>query len=138
MAKLMTTVETTGKASVAAFDGYAEVKARSIGLTGMNIKPVQLEITAKTIIPKITSLVTEKSYRGYADAITKLDPKIIEKYPYNKGKVDTQEISRLCNGKNSALDIKKLIDTQSQHEVTDLQDIINYIYILKEAGLVTI
>jgi aminopeptidase YwaD len=138
LAKLLTSVETTGKASVAAFESYAEIKARSLGITSINIKPVQLELTAKTIIPRITSLVTEKSYRGYADAITKLDPKITEKYPYNKSRVDTQEISRLCNGKNSALDIKKLIDTQSLHEVTDLQDIINYIYILKEAGLVTI
>jgi hypothetical protein len=87
---------------------------------------------------QVPLMIPISGIRGYSDAITKLDPKITEKYPYNKGRVDTQEISRLCNGKNSALDIKKLIDTQSLHEVTDLQDVINYIYILKEAGLVII
>jgi aminopeptidase YwaD len=135
--KLTTSIDAYGKASVSAFDSYAESKAKSIGLAGLSFKPTQSEITAKTIIPKATALVTEKSYRGYTDAISNLDPKINEKYPV-KHRLDNQEIGRLCNGKNSALDIKKLLDTQSINEDADLQDIINYIFILKEAGLVTI
>jgi hypothetical protein len=52
--------------------------------------------------------------------------------------LDTQELGRLCNGKNSALDIKKLLDTQLRGGETNLQDVINYIYVLKEAGLVSL
>jgi aminopeptidase YwaD len=134
---LTTSIDAIGKASVSAFDSYAETKAQSVGMSEISIKLSQSEITAKTIIPKETVLVTEKSYRGYTDVISNLDPKISGKYPV-KGRIDTQEIGRLCNGKNSALDIKKLLDTQLPSGEADIQDIINYIYLLKEAGLVTI
>jgi hypothetical protein len=52
--------------------------------------------------------------------------------------MDTQELGRLCNGKNSALDIKKLLDSQLKQGENELQDVVNYINILKEAGLVTL
>ncbi|MCX6321801.1 MAG: M28 family peptidase [Bacteroidia bacterium] len=135
---LTTSIDASGKASIIAFDSYADTKAKSLGLPGISFKPTDLETKAKTILPKMTSLVTEKSYRGYAEALSKLDPKIKEKFPVNDRRMDTQELGRLCNGKNSALDIKKLLDTQLQQGETNLQDVINYIYNLKEAGLVTL
>lgn len=138
MNKVIASVDATGKASVSEFDSYADMKAKSLGMTGINFKPTELEIKAKNIIPKPTSLVTENSYRGYASAITKLDSKVRETYPIKGRGMDTQEFGRLCNGKNSALDIKKLLDTQAHQGDIDLQDVINYISILKEAGLVTL
>ncbi len=51
---------------------------------------------------------------------------------------DTAELSRLCNGKNSALDIKKALDAQAQGGTADLQHVMNYLEILKAAGLVEI
>jgi aminopeptidase YwaD len=138
LVKLTASIESSGKASLSAFDTYADMKAKSLGVTGITFKPTDLETKAKTIVPKMTSLVTEKGYRGYADAITKLDPKVRETYPLKGRGLDTQEFGRLCNGKNSALDIKKLLDTQARQGETDIQDVINYIYILKEAGLVTL
>jgi aminopeptidase YwaD len=136
--KLTASVDAIGKNTIVDFDSYAENKARELGITSISFKPTPLEITAKKIIPKPTSLVTEKGYRGYSDAITKLDPAVRSKYPINNRRFDTQELSRLCDGKNSALDIKKLLDTQMKSGESDLQDVINYIYILKEAGLVTL
>jgi hypothetical protein len=138
LSKLAASVDASGKASISTFDSYAEIKAKSLGLTGIVFKPTEVEIKAKTLLPKMTALVIEKSYRGYSEALTKLDPKVREKYPVNGRGMDTQELGRLCDGKNSALDIKKLLDTQLRQGETDLQDIINYIYILKEAGLVTL
>jgi aminopeptidase YwaD len=138
LSKLTASVESSGRASIMAFDAYAETKAKTLGVASLIFKPTAREIKAGTILPKATTLVTEKSYRGYADLLTKVDPKIKEKYPFNSRTLDTQELGRLCNGKNSALDIKKLLDTQLKQEETDLQDIINYIYLLKEAGLVTL
>ena len=138
IAKLTASIDASGKASLSVFDSYAEIKAKSLGLAGISFKPTELETKANTILPKMTALVTEKSYRGYADVLTRLDPKVREKYPVNGRGMDTQELGRLCNGKNSALDIKKLLDTQSRQGETDLQDVINYIFVLKEAGLITL
>lgn len=136
--KLTASIDASGKATISAFDSYAEIKAKSLGIAGIDFKPTELETKAITILPKTTALVTDKSYRGYADVLTELDPKVREKYPVNDRRMDSQELGRLCNGKNSALDIKKLLDTQLLQGETDLQDVINYIYTLKEAGLLTL
>jgi aminopeptidase YwaD len=136
--KLTSSIDAAGKASISAFESYAETIAKSFGVTSIVFKPTELEIKAKTIIPKMTDLVTSKGYRGYNEVLAKLDPKVKERYPVSGGGMDTQELGRLCNGKNTALDIKKLLDTQLRLEETDLQDVINYIFILKEAGLVTL
>ena len=134
---LTASIEASGMASISAFDSYAKLKAKSLGLDGISFKQTELETEAKTMVPRTTSLVTEKSYRGYTETLSKLDPKVSERYPINDRRMDTQELGRLCNGKNSALDIKKLLDTQLNQGETALQDVINYIYILKEAGMVT-
>ena len=136
--KVTASIDASGKAALTTFDAYADLKARSLGLTGLVFKPAEIETRAKSIVPKSTSLVTENSYRGYSAILTKLDPKVRETYPVKGRSMDTQELGRLCNGKNSALDIKKLLDTQARGTEVDLQDVINYIYILKEAGLVTL
>jgi len=135
---LSSTIDVSGKASISTFDSYAGSIAKSLGLSGIDFKLTELEIKAKTVLPKMTSLVIENSYRGYTDVLSKTDPKVREKYPVKDRRMDTQELGRLCNGSNSALDIKKLIDSQLYQGDTDLQDVINYIYILKEAGLVTL
>lgn len=136
--KLTASIDASGKAAVAGFDGYAELKAKALGLSGIAVQPTILETNAKIIVPKTTGRVLENSYRGNAQALTKLDPAVREKFPLKGRGLDTQELSRLCNGKNSALEIKKLLDTQLRQGETDLQDVINYIYLLKEAGLVTL
>lgn len=137
ISKLTESIDVNGESALSTFDSFAETEARTLGTGGIIFKQTDLETKAKTIIPKTTPLVTENGYRGYSGIITKVDPKVKEKYPVNGRGLDTQEIGRLCNGKNSALDIKKLLDAQMRQGETDLQDVINYIYILKEAGLVS-
>jgi aminopeptidase YwaD len=136
--RLTSSIDASGKASISALDSYAEIKAKSLGLTSINFMLTELESKAKTILPKMTPLVTEKSYRGYTELLKYLDPGVREKYPVNSSEIDTQELGRLCNGKNSALDIKKMLDAQLKQGEIDLQDVINYIYTLKEAGLITL
>lgn len=136
IARLTESVEGTGAAALKAFAGYAETAGRNLGITSIAIKPTALETRASGIVPKSTSLVTERGYRGYAEILSKVDPKVREKYPVKGAPLDTQELGRLCNGTNSALDIKKLLDSQRRWEA-DLQDVINYIYVLREAGLVS-
>jgi len=131
-------LEASGKASLASFDNFAAVKAKALSQPGISFRQTENEIKAKTIIPKTATLVTDKSYRGYAEIIAGVDQKIRDKYPVKSRLLDTQELGRLCNGKNSALDIKKLLDAQLKQGEIELTDVINYIYILKEAGLVTL
>ncbi|MFN8239263.1 MAG: M28 family peptidase [Bacteroidales bacterium] len=135
--KVNNAIDAMGKGALVSFDAVAEVKAKSLGITSLVFKPTELEIKAKTLIPKQTAAVTEGGYRGYSQLISKLDQAVRSKYPLKGRMMDTQELGRLCNGKNTALDIKKLLDAQMRQGETDIQDVINYIGILKEAGLVT-
>jgi aminopeptidase YwaD len=136
--KFSASIDATGKSAILEFDSFAELKAKELGLASIVFKPTPVEIKAKTIIPKPTDLITSKGYRGYSENLTKVSADIRSKYPLNGRRMDTQELGRLCNGRNSALDIKKLLDTQMISGEVELQDVINYIYILKEAGLVTL
>ncbi|MBW6502488.1 MAG: M28 family peptidase [Bacteroidales bacterium] len=136
LVRLSVSVESAGKSALEAFESYAEIAGRQLGIMKIAIKPSATEVRAAGIIPALTPLFTEKGYRGYNEILSGTDPKLREKYPVKGVGLDTQELARLCNGKNSALDIKKLLDSQSRREA-DLQDIINYIYYLREAGLVT-
>ncbi len=138
ISKFSASVDAVGKSAISGFDIFAEAKARALGIATIAFKPNPLETQAKTIIPKPALLITAKGYRGYSEALTKIDPAVRSKYPLNSRRMDTQELGRLCNGRNSALDIKKLLDTQMTSGEDGLQDVINYIYILKEAGLVTL
>jgi len=136
--KLTASIDAAGKAALTAFDTYAETKARSSGITSITFKPTETETMAKAIVPRPTPLVTQNGYRGYNQLISKLDPSVREKYPLKGRFLDAQELCRLCNGKNSALDIKKMLDAQMKSGEVELQDVINYIHILKEAGLVVL
>lgn len=138
LTRITGSIDATGKAALEAFDAYAEARSKALGLNGISIKPSALESKAMSIVPKSTAAVTENGYRGYSQVIAKLDPSVRKKYPVQGRGMDTQEVGRLCNGRNSALDIKKLLDTQMKEGEADLQDVINYIYTLKEAGLVTL
>jgi hypothetical protein len=135
--EMMESVDAAGAAALTAFDSYTSYSAGKSGMAKPQIKLTALETRASKIIPRATPLVTENGYRGYAAILTKLDPKVREKYPVKSAALDTQELGRLCNGKNSALDIKKLLDSQKRWEA-ELQDVINYIFILREAGLVSL
>jgi hypothetical protein len=136
--KYLAAIDAAGKSSVSSFDAYAEIKAKSLGLNSIIFTPTPLEIKAKTIIPKPTAAVTAKGYRGFSEFMTNLKPEIRQQYPLGSRYLDSQELSRLCNGTNNALDIKKLLDTQLRQGEVELQDVINYISLLKEAGLVTL
>jgi len=137
IARQTVSVESSGKAAISTFDSYAENKAKSLGLSGTAFKPTDQEILAGKIIPKMTSLVTERSYMGYSEILASLDPKVKEKYPVKGRGMDNVELGRLCNGMNSALDIKKMLDAQMKQGENDLRNIMNYLYLLREAGLVT-
>ncbi len=105
----------------------------------LNIKPAKISLTsiekeAAGIIPIPTTLVTEGGYDGYSEY---LDPVVeTEESRLPVDLVESEkELRLLINGRNSVLDIKKMLDSQFE-ESSELQHILNYIEILKIAGLI--
>lgn len=135
--KYLAAIEGEAKNVLSAFEAYSELKAKSLGINSLAYRPSDIEKQAASIIPVPTAAVTAKGYRGYSELTANVQPEVRKKYPLSGGMTDTQELARLCNGKNNALEIKKLLDTQLRQGEVSLQDVVNYIYVLKEAGLVT-
>jgi hypothetical protein len=105
------------------------------GLPVIMLKPNELEKKAIAMVPVPTSRVREKGYGGYSSFMPELTREQ-SMAVYNKIS-DKTELERLCNGKHNALQIKHMLDTQSPRE-SDLQAIMDYIDVLKNAGLVTV
>ncbi|MBA7532229.1 hypothetical protein ES705_24455 [subsurface metagenome] len=127
-------VEDMGKAHLVALEQHMQIVAGRIKSTPADISLSSLEKKASNMIPKPTGKVKENSYRGWTEAIRALPEKFLEKYQYEDVE-DTRELPRLINGSHSALDIKKMLDTQLRTE-SDLKAIMNCLEVLKEAGLI--
>jgi aminopeptidase YwaD len=137
VAGLQKTIDQIGASHLAALELHMKAAAKKLNVAPVVLQPTELEAKASTIIPKATAKVTSNGYQGYREFITAVPQDVRTKFPVDKAG-DTLELSRLCNGKNSALDIKKALDAQAQGSLADLQHVMNYLEILKAAGLVEI
>jgi altronate dehydratase len=134
---LQKTIDQVGASHLAALELHMKASARRLNVAPVVLQPTELEVKASKIVPKATAKVTSKGYQGYREFINAVPADVRAKLPVNQAG-DTSELSRLCNGKNSALDIKKALDAQAQGGVADLQHVLNYLEILKAAGLVEV
>jgi hypothetical protein len=116
-----------------------EVLERHMKAAAVRLKsePVSLQLTdlekkASKMIPKPTEKVTMNGYGGYREFLPQPQAGAGRReFPrYDRG-----EMQLLINGKNSVLDIKRMLDVQSERRA-DLQEILNYVETLKSAGLV--
>ena len=85
-------------------------------------------------MPLQTSLVKRDGYRGWQSHLQSVSADDRAAYPYD-GVANTSELQLLIDGSHSALDIKVMLDAQSQ-TLTDIQAVLNYLEVLKAAGLV--
>ena len=92
------------------------------------LKPTELEMKAAAMVPKQTPKVTADGYQGYRQFLTGAE---LAKF---RG-LDTTELGRLVNGRQSLLDMKKMLEAQAPVKA-DLQQIIDYMDVLVKAGLV--
>ena len=113
-----------------------KVRTSQLSIPAIKLKPAALELSAQKIIPVPTEKVKEKGYRGYNTFISELSAEVKAKFPYPSVGRTSGEIQLLCNGQRNALEIKKMLDVQYPTNA-ELQDVLNYIEILKQAGLVT-
>jgi hypothetical protein len=142
IARMKKAVEAVASAHLAALQAHMESVAGGLG-----IKPVvpvlsELEKRAAKMVPIPTAKVRAGGYRGYAKLIDEVPKEEKAKFPMAQfGPGDfmrsSAELNCLINGTHSVLDIKKMLDAQSERKA-NLEQIINYLQILKLAGLVEI
>jgi aminopeptidase YwaD len=109
--------------------------ASKLGVTPVVLKPDELEKKAMNIIPAATAKVKEAGYGGYRKFMPQMSRE--QQSAVYREIANTSELERLCNGKHNALQIKQMLDTQYPKE-TSLQAVLEYIEILKGAGLVAL
>ena len=104
----------------------------------MNLKAVKPSLTAserkaRSITPKPTALV--KGYMGTVLPSTDLISEETEEKFSTIGKKKIRELRRLLDGNRNALEITQTLDAQFESP-TEAQDVMNYLELLKLAGLV--
>jgi hypothetical protein len=130
---LTKSMEQLYEANRAVLETKVKTTAAKLGVDVPLCKLSKLEKLANEIIYKPSAILKTSGY-GIERKIRDLPESTKEKYPY-KSIGNTTELCALINGKNSALDIKKMLDTQYKRE-SDLQSIINYLALLQEADLI--
>lgn len=136
VSKMKAVIDQIGKSHIAAIETHSSIIANRLKITFVNIQLSELEIKASKMIPTTTLKVKEKGYGGYRHYLEKITDEDRKKYPYNRRDIaSTSELQLLINGKRSILDIKNYLDVQYERK-SDLQGVINYIEVLKLAGLV--
>jgi len=140
--KMKKTVDAVAAAHLGALQAHMETVATKLGTKPVSPVLSDLEKKAAKMIPRPTAKVRAEGYRGYTKFIEQVPKEERAKLPYSQfGPADfrggTADLQCLINGTHSILDIKKMIDAQSQQKA-NLQNTINYIQVLKLAGLVEI
>jgi hypothetical protein len=134
--QMQKTIDAVGSVHMVVLKIHMESVAKKLGVKAVKIQWTELEKKAAKMIPKPTAKVKENGYRGYREFIRKVPAEESKKYPYSRRDVgSTSELQCLIDGKRSVLDIKNMLDAQYRRE-SKLQSVINYIQILKLAGLV--
>ncbi len=142
VATMKRTVSAVASAHLAVLKAHMETVAANFGMKPVTVVHSDLEKKAAKMVPKPTAKVRANGYRGYTQFIEQVPKEEREKYPYAQfGPRDfmgnTAELHCLINGSHSILDIKKMLDAQSPRKAS-LEHMINYIQVLRLAGLVEI
>jgi hypothetical protein len=125
---LQKSMDQIGAAQLAAVDAHMKAAAARLKVAAVVLKPTDLEVTAAAMVPKQTPKVTANGYQGYREFLPAAE---LAKF---RG-VDTTELGRLVNGRQSLLDMKKMLEAQAPAKA-DLQLIVDYMNVLAKAGLI--
>lgn len=134
LATLIELTEKTAENNQVLLQQQMEMVAEKLESDVPSFKLSKLEKKAAGIVPEITEELKSGGF-GVERSLRELPEDVLVKYPYKKI-ASTTELCALVNGKNSALDMKKMLDTQYKRE-SELQDVMNYLELLKEKGLVS-
>ncbi|MFC2161852.1 M28 family peptidase, partial [Acidobacteriota bacterium] len=123
------------KSCLLVLESQMNIRAEQLQIKPLLLSLSSLEERASKLIPIPTGKIKENGYQGYRSAISNAQKDMKNEQPTTRSLRSGNEIQLLCNGKNSALDMKKMVDTQFKQE-TDLQAILDHLDVLKAAGLI--
>jgi aminopeptidase YwaD len=126
-------VDAIGEAHLQALETHMEAAAARLGTPPAQPRQTDLEREASRIVPRQTALVKRDGYGGTRQHLETVSEEVLSQYP-SQG-INTSELQHLIDGRHSALDIKVMLDAQSQ-TLSDMQAVLNYLEVLKAAGLV--
>ncbi len=126
-------VDAIGEAHLKALEAHMNAAATRLGVSPARLSETDLEKQAKRIVPKQTALVKRDGYTGWRAHLQEVPADVRAQYPYQG--VNTSELQLLIDGQHTALDIAVMISAQNQ-SLTDIQAVLNYLEVLKAAGLV--
>jgi aminopeptidase YwaD len=109
--------------------------AARLGVPVIVYKADELEKKALATIPFTTSKVKEAGYGEYRKLMPQMSRE--QMASLTREIANAGELERLCNGKHNAIQIKQMLDTQYAKE-TSLKAVLDYIEVLKSAGLVSV
>jgi aminopeptidase YwaD len=135
LSELKASVSGLEAAQLRTMDQAMRRQAASLKLKPVDIKPSDAEKRAAAIVPRPLPKIKADGYQGYQAAIQEARKALGMAAPDRSASRSASEIQLLCDGKNSALDIKKMLDTQFRQE-TSLETVISHLEVLKKAGLV--
>jgi hypothetical protein len=130
---LQKSVDALAAVHLASIDAHARAAAVRLQTPPPVLKLTDLELKASKMVFKPTTKITENGYQGYSEHLNRVPADQRAKFPVTG--IDTGELQRLVNGRNTVLDMKKMLETQSPRKA-DLQAILNHLEILSMAGLV--
>ena len=135
--QMQKTIDTIGKSHLSALQTHMVAVANRLGVKPVRIHLSELEKRAAKIFPKPLALVKNGGYRAYRDLIDQVPEEEKVKYPYGRdGIASTSELQCLINGKRSALEIRNMLDVQYSRK-SHLESVVNYLQVLKLAGLIS-
>ncbi len=127
------TIDAIGQAHLQALETHMQAASARLGVRPVSLQMSDLERQAGRIVPSQTALVERDGYRGWQQHLQAVSQEVQAQYPYQG--VNTAEIQLLVDGRHSVLDIKTMLDAQSE-DAADLQAVMNYLEVLRAAGLV--
>ena len=112
-----------------------KLKALSLSIPAVELNLTEFEKKALEITPIPTQKAVGNGYGGYRKSLYGISKADREKFLHPSLKRSTGELRLLCNGQHNALEIKKMIEAQYPYDI-EMEDVLNYLEILKIAGLV--
>lgn len=131
---LQANIKTVSAANGRSIDAAMKAKAAESGMAPVKLELSAEEKAASKVYPRSTSKVKEYGY----GVLRTIPDELNEKYGFDKrgSIIYGAEIAKLTvGGKNSILDIKKMLDAQFP-KTDSLETVSRFIEMLKEAGLV--
>lgn len=116
-------------------DAHLALTAQILGIKPTVPALSSVQKKTATIVPRPTPLVKENGFEGYLTLIKKAGGDKGIGASDRGAQLIEAEMRLLCNGRNSVLDIKKMLDTQFREE-TGLDVILAHLEILRKAGLI--